>query len=217
MDFSSQQARVYRFLFRMAARAAEFEMDDFLTRLVTGLANRYGASACSLYRYGRKRCTAWAPTSEDIEGLPREDKAYLHNLDGRLVQHAIHNRGLVSGMDLDVDGDVATFLADVLPGTDIFAFPLLVDEGPRGAIVMYIPMDGTSLSETDLNGLMAIGEVLEVAEEQQVKLKQGQERIRQAKGQTSSTTRRKSAKKKGARKKAAKKAATQTPPKRAAS
>lgn len=181
MEYDIHQANVYRFLFRMTARAVDFNRDEFLNRLVTGLANRYGASACSIYRYGRKRQTAWAPTSEDIAGLERSDKAYLHNLDGRLVQHAMAKRALVSGLDLDVDGDVAEFLANQLPGTDIFAFPLLVDDGPRGAVVMYLPPGATSLNEADMQALMAIGEVLEVAEEQQERMRHGQERVRRAK------------------------------------
>jgi len=184
MDPAPNQANVYRLLFRMAARAAEFESHDFQSRLVTSIANRYGASACSIYRCGKRRSTAWAQTAADVMGLSQDEKAYLHNLDGRLVQLAMAQRALVSALDLDVDGDVAQFLAEQLPGTDIFAFPLLVEAGPRGAVVMYLPPGSNALSEADLQAMMAIGEMLEVAEEQRQRLHVGQERVRQAQRQT---------------------------------
>ena len=68
MDPAPNQANVYRLLFRMAARAAEFDTNDFQSRLVTSIANRYGASACSIYRCGKRRSTAWAQTAADVMG-----------------------------------------------------------------------------------------------------------------------------------------------------
>lgn len=139
--------------------------EEFLKRLVVGIANRYGAASCSIYRYGRMRTTAWAPVGPELQALAREDRAYLHNLDGRLVQEAMAQSGLVSGLDLDVDGDLHDFMDLHLPDMDIFAFPLMVREGPRGAIVIYLSKDATSLADADIQALMGIGEVLQVAEE----------------------------------------------------
>lgn len=156
---------VLRFLFRLAARVQEMSSDDFLKRLVVGIANRYGASSCSIYRYGKKRTTAWAPVAPDIQRLAQEDRAYLHNLDGRLVQEAMKRKGRVSGLDLDVDGDLSDFLNAHFPDMDIFAFPLLERDGVRGAIVIYLSAESSPLMDVDLQAFMAIGEVLEVAEE----------------------------------------------------
>jgi hypothetical protein len=102
---------------------------------------------------------------EELQVLSMEDRAYLHNFDGRLVQEAMSQRGLVSGLDLDVDGDLHDFMDEHLPDVDIFAFPLMVREGPRGAIVIYLSNDSTSLADADIQALMGIGEVLQVAEE----------------------------------------------------
>ena len=165
MRSTQEQVSIFRFLFRLAARAKEMSSEEFLKRLVVGIANRYEAAACSIYRYGRMRTTAWAPVGPELAELPKEDRAYLHNLDGRLVQEAMSQRGLVSGLDLDVDGDLHDFMDQHLPDMDIFAFPLMVREGPRGAIVIYLSKDGKALTDADIQALMGIGEVLQVAEE----------------------------------------------------
>ena len=165
MRSAREQVSIFRFLFRLAARAKDMSSEDFLKRLVVGIANRYGAASCSIYRYGRMRTTAWAPAGPELQALPQADRAYLHNLDGRLVQEAMSQRGLVSGLDLDVDGDLHDFMDEHLPDMDIFAFPLMVREGPRGAIVIYLSKDAESLSDADIQALMGIGEVLQVAEE----------------------------------------------------
>ena len=156
---------MFRFLFRLAADAHRIPADRLLQRLVTGLANRYGAAGCSLYRYGRLRATCWAPPGPPLTDLPREDRAYLHNLDGRLVQAAMRNRYFVSALDLDQDGDITQFLETQLSGTYAFAFQLLTDEGPRGALVMYLPAESDALNDGDIQALMALGEVLQVTEE----------------------------------------------------
>ena len=165
MGTQFQQVSVLRFLFRLAARVQEMTTEEFLRRLVVGLANRYGASGCSIYRCGRKRTAAWAPVAPDLQELSQEDRAFLHNLDGRLVQEAMSRGEQVSGLDLDVDGDLTDFLNAHFPEMDIFAFPLVVDEGPRGAIVIYLPENSTPLTDVDIQAFMAIGEVIQVAEE----------------------------------------------------
>ena len=165
MRSAREQVSIFRFLFRLAARAKDMSSEEFLKRLVVGIANRYGAASCSIYRYGRMRTTAWAPRVPSSRPSRSEDRAYLHNLDGRLVQEAMSQRGLVSGLDLDVDGDLHDFMDQHLPDMDIFAFPLMVREGPRGAIVIYLSKDATSLTDADIQALMGIGEVLQVAEE----------------------------------------------------
>ncbi len=160
-----EHVSIFRFLFRLAARSKDMPSEEFLKRLVVGIANRYGAASCSIYRYGRMRTTAWAPVGPELQALTPEDRAYLHNLDGRLVQEAMAKSCLVSGLDLDVDGDIHDFLDVHLPDMDIFAFPLMVREGPRGAIVIYLPNEASSLTDADIQALMGIGEVLQVAEE----------------------------------------------------
>lgn len=165
MRIVHEQVSIFRFLFRLAARAKEMSSEEFLNRLVVGIANRYGATSCSIYRYGRMRTTAWAPVGRELQDLSREDRAYLHNLDGRLVQEAMSKQDLVSGLDLDVDGDLHDFLDEHLPDMDIFAFPLMVREGPRGAMVIYLSKDATALTDADIQAFMGMGEVLQVAEE----------------------------------------------------
>lgn len=132
---------------------------------MTGLANRYGAAGCSLYRRGRSRATCWAPPGPPLSDLSLEDTAYLHDLDRRLVQEAMEKKYLVSALDLDEDGDVTRFLENQLGGGYVFAFPLLSSDGPRGALVMTLPEDAEALNDGDIQALMALGEILQVAEE----------------------------------------------------
>ncbi len=180
---------VFRFLFRLSAEARRLPTRVVLQRLVNGLANRYGAAGCAIYRYGRLRGTCWADPSPELTSLSPEDRANLHNLDGRLVQEAMTRGKIVSALDLDVDGDITDFLDGELEGMDIFAFPLMVGAQPRGALIMYLTTESESLGETDMQAMLALGEVLEVAQERRADQKAASAR-RPAKRGKSPTTRR---------------------------
>ena len=160
---------IIRFLCRLAVDARRTPRDQLLKRMVIGLANHFGASACSIYRYGRLRAAAWAPPGEEITRLEPEDRANLHNLDGRLVQEVLAKQTLVSALDLDLDGDIIDFMKESLGEMDIFAFPLMIEDGPRGALVMYLPEGSRPLNDADVQALMALGEVMEVAEEEDLR------------------------------------------------
>ena len=54
MQGIASQAQIFRFLFRLSARAKDMSTEEFLRRLVVGIANRYGATACSIYRWKGK-------------------------------------------------------------------------------------------------------------------------------------------------------------------
>ena len=160
-----RHVRVLRFLFRLAGQVEDMTQGEFLHRLVVGIANRYGASSCSVYRYGQKRAIAWAPVAPDLQELSGEERAYLRNFEGRLAQASMSKRERVSGLDLIVDGDLTDFLNAHFPQMDIFAFPLTVDQVPQGAIVIYLPEDASPLTELDIQAFMAMGEIVQVAED----------------------------------------------------
>ena len=160
----ADRADIFRFLFRIATQARRLSTDAFLRRLAVGIANRYGAASCSICRFGVMRKTVWASLGPPLLDLSSDEQDYLYTLDGRLVQRAADTGAVVSAMDLDLEGDVSSFLDEVLPQMDIFAFPLLTDDVLQGALVLYLPTDATPLGEVDLQALLAVGDILHLSD-----------------------------------------------------
>ena len=156
---------VFQFLFRLSADCGRLPADRLLRRLVTGLANHYNASTCSVHKDDSGWPTATADLGEDFVELDALQRARLESIEARLVRETIKSNERTSALDLDGEESLEEWLTDALGVMDIFAFPLRVDMRPRGALVLYLPTDSKPLGDSDLQALMAIGEVLRVAAE----------------------------------------------------
>jgi hypothetical protein len=153
---------VFRFLFRLCADSARQRPEHLLRRLVTGLANLYGASSVNLYGRDGRKALASAAVDLDISTLPADARARLAEIDRGLVEAVRAEGRMRSALDLDRSGDVTGFLGDALGVTDIFGFPLLADGRVVGAVVLTLPEHAAALGEMDVQALMAVGEVLDL-------------------------------------------------------
>ncbi len=151
---------VFQFLFRLAADIRVVTPVRILHRLVTGLANHYGASGCAIYARLDRDLRISADTDENIGRLSDESRARIRAVELRLV-HAVHRKGkMVSALDIDIaDEQTAQAIAE-LGVMDMFCFPLRSGAQMPGAVVLYLPPDSRSLSEKDQAALEAVGEFL---------------------------------------------------------
>ena len=159
-------ASVFRFLFRLSADARLVPIRQFLRRLVTGLANHYAAATCSIYLSSARGLLAKAEPSLDLEDLVEQHQEAILKLGQRLVERSFQTGELTSAMDLvDPESDVKPTEDEMLQGWDVFAFPLNTSGGTRAVVVLFLGDTSRSLGETDIQALMALGEVLEVGAE----------------------------------------------------
>lgn len=147
---------VFHFLFRLAADARAITTSQFLRRLVTGLANHYGAATCSIYLYAPDRLLASADPSRELEKLAAEQKQSFREIERRLVERAFERSEFVSGVDVD---------AELPPEWDVFAFPLLSGQRARAVAVLFLDGSSRPLNEGDVQALGALGDVLDLAAE----------------------------------------------------
>ncbi len=154
---------IFRFLFRVAARAPDLDQRTVLDRLVTGIANHYDAMTCRLYTAHGASPVAGADEDEAIELLPDEHRMRLREMEERLIRSALERGMYASALDFDADGDLADFLHDVVGVQHVFAFPILADGRSFGAIVLYLPISSPPLNEADQQALMAVGELVRLA------------------------------------------------------
>ena len=161
-----RQPSVFRFLFRLSADARLLTRDRFLRRLVTGLANHYGASACKVYLKVGATPIASADIDEEIELLPDAQLAVLEEINQRLVRQVMTSNEMASGNDLVHDAPALHEFIEHSPRIqDVFAFPLILGGLAVGAIVLYMPEESKSLGDADFQALMALAEVLLVMKE----------------------------------------------------
>jgi hypothetical protein len=158
-------ASVFRFLFRLATVAPGLSRERLLRRLVTGLANHYGATACALYLDGNPEPAAAADPGSELERLAPEDRARFRDLDRRLADLASRKRAFASALELDEGGDVVGFLDRTLRLTDVFAFPVEGGAAGGGAVLLYLPEDARAVGEEDVHALRAAGEILRLESE----------------------------------------------------
>ncbi len=159
-------ASVFRFLFRLSADARLVPIRQFLRRLVTGLANHYEAATCSIYLSSARGLLASAEPSLDLEDLVEVHQEAIKDLQQRLVERAFETGELTSGMDLaNPDSDLVPTEDELLRGWDVFAFPLNTTGGTSAVVVLFLGETSRSLGESDIQALMALGEVLEVGAE----------------------------------------------------
>lgn len=158
---------IFRFLFRLSADARSVPIRQFLRRLVTGLANHYQAASCSIYLGSRRGLLASAEPSEELELLVAEHEDALRDLESRLVALAFERGTHVSALDLiDPESEDEAVTPDaLLAAWDVFAFPLNTSGGTRAVVVLFLNEASRALGDTDIQALLALGEVLEVGAE----------------------------------------------------
>jgi hypothetical protein len=151
---------VHQVLFRLAARAPRLSADGLMQRLVTGLANHFGAVACSLHTDASGWAAAAAEPVRIVRKLPRLDRARLETIEARLVKDARESGRMRSALDLEDPDEVEAFLNRTLGVVDIFAFPLATEGEVRAVLVLHLSLDSSPLKDADIHGLMAAGELL---------------------------------------------------------
>lgn len=166
MAFDDQS--IFRFLFRLSADAPRVPIRQFLHRLVTGLANHYAAATCSIYLNSERGLLATADPSDELEALVTQHQLAIRELEQRLVRLALEKKRQMSAQDLhdphDEEAVTEPELA-LLDMWDVFAFPLGTAGGTRAVVVLFLNEDSRPLGETDIQALLALGEVLEVGAE----------------------------------------------------
>lgn len=161
-----RQPSVFRFLFRLSADARMLNRDRFLRRLVTGLANHYGASVCKVYLKADAPAIASADADEELELLPEAQLSVFREINQRLVRRVMTSNEMASGNDLvDEAPPLHEFLEASHLVEDVFAFPLILSGIAVGAIILYMPEGSKSLGDADFQALMALAEVLLVMKE----------------------------------------------------
>ena len=154
---------VFRFLFRLSADATELPMERVLGRLVTGLANLYAATTCSVFLRGRDAVLASAAPDESVAKLDPEDRKRFLAIERALATKTLESNDMASALDLD-DG-AAEFLNQAMGVADMFSFPLLIGAEATGALVLCLGPNADSLGDADIQALTAVGEVLKVVQE----------------------------------------------------
>lgn len=154
---------IFRFLFRVAARAPHLDRRSVLDRIVTGLANHYDALTCRLWTVNGSSPLAAADEDESLELLDPISRSRLREMEELLVGTALERGAYASALDLDVDGELTDFLHEVVEVLEVFAFPITADGRTFGAIVLYLPLSSPPLGEADQQALMAVGELVRLA------------------------------------------------------
>ncbi|MDJ0521016.1 MAG: hypothetical protein QNJ90_02965 [Planctomycetota bacterium] len=148
---------VFPVLYALAARAPKLAAEQFQPRLMTGLANHYGALWCALHTDATGWASATADPAPAVAALSRLDRARLETIEARLVKDTVDQQRMRSALDLDGRGDVDEFLSSRLGVFDIFAFPLHRGETPFAVMVLYLGEDSQHLGEEDIQALSSLG------------------------------------------------------------
>jgi hypothetical protein len=158
---------VFAFLFRLARDLPGLAPRHALSRLVTGLANHYGATTCALHvRLGGRRVRIAAADDQHLARLDARQRHLVRAIEGRLLAQVHRSSSMTSALDIDIDDASRRSLLDAVGAMDVFAFPLGVGERRRGVLVLYLPPDARALDERDLAGLEAVGDLLSLVAEQ---------------------------------------------------
>ncbi|MFV1957837.1 MAG: hypothetical protein ACC662_00345 [Planctomycetota bacterium] len=160
---------LHQILFRLATRAPQATLGELMQRTVTSIANYYGAVACSTHT----DASGWAaPAAEPIRAMRKMaplDRARQQTIEARLVREVVGQKHMLSALDLEERDEVEDFFQRTLGVIDIFAFPLAFEEKVRAVLVLYLSMDSDPLAEADIHGLLAVGELLALAETETAK------------------------------------------------
>lgn len=154
---------LHRVLFRLASRAPQNTLEAMMSRVTTSVANHFAAVACSLHTDASGWAAATAEPIRAMKKMARLDRARQETIEANLVKEAVRREALVSALDLEERSEIEAFLQRTLGVVDIFAFPLLVDGRVSAVLVLYLSLESDPLSEADIHGLMAIGEMLALA------------------------------------------------------
>ena len=154
---------LHRVLFRLASRAPHNALETVMSRVTTSIANHFAAVACSLHTDASGWAAAAAEPIREMQKMDRLDRARQETIEANLVREAVRQKILVSALDLEERSEIEAFLQRTLGVVDIFAFPLIVEGRVSAVLVLYLSLDSDPLSEADIHGLMAIGELLTLA------------------------------------------------------
>lgn len=160
---ATKQSSLHQVLFRLAARAPRLDLESLMNRLCTGVANYYGAVACSIHTNRSGWAAAAAEPIRAISKMSPLDKARRETMEARLVTQAVETRELTSALDLEDRDSTQSFLNRTLGVIDIFAFPLQVEGTVRAVLVLYLSLNSDPLQDGDIHGLLHSGELLTLA------------------------------------------------------
>jgi len=158
-------ASIFRFLYGMAARAPALQETAFLRRLVTGLANHYGAEGCAIYTDASGWAAAAADPAPAVAKLSRLDKARLETIEARVVAKTHETDRMISALDLEED-EVEAFLTRTLGVADVFGFPLKTEEDAErvyGVVVIYLGEDAKPFRDPDMYAMSSLGGLIAMA------------------------------------------------------
>jgi hypothetical protein len=151
---------VFQFLFRLSTDVRSMTPVRLLRRLVTGLANHYGATTCALHVDLGSPVRVAADADRELTALDDDRRARIRAAEQDLVAAVHRTRTMTSVLDIDMI-DATTNQAIAAMGVmDVFAFPLHGVPDLRGVLVLYLPPESRALDEYDLAGLEAVGELL---------------------------------------------------------
>ena len=142
-------------------------MDEFQRRLVTGLANHYGAEGCAIYTDSSGWAAAAADPAPAVAELERIDRARLETIEARIVNLAQESDRMVSALDLEEGQDeTEAFLTRTLGIADIFGFPIKAqdaDESVYGVVVIYLGEDAKAFRDPDMYAMSSLGGLIAMA------------------------------------------------------
>lgn len=160
---TTKQGSLHQVLFRLAARAPRLDLKTLMGRLCTGVANYYGAVACSIHTDGSGWAAAAAEPIRAVRKMAPIDKARRETLEAKLVAQAVEKKELTSALDLEDRDSTEAFLNRTLGVVDIFAFPLRFESRVRAVLVLYLSLNSDPLHDGDIHGLLHCGELLALA------------------------------------------------------
>lgn len=160
---AAKQSSLHQVLFRLAARAPQLDRLSLMKRLSTGVANYYGAVACSIHTDRSGWAAAAAEPIRAIRKMSPIDKARRETMEARLVAQAVQTKELTSALDLEDRDGTEAFLNRTLGVIDIFAFPLRFAGQVPAVLVLYLSLNSDPLHDGDIHGLLHCGELLALA------------------------------------------------------
>lgn len=160
---TKKDGTLHEVLFRLAARAPGLGPEELRKRLCTAIANHFGAVACSLHTDASGWPTVAAEPVRAVAKMAALDRARRETIEARLVKEGLRRDTLISALDLEGREEVEAFFQRTLGVVDIFAFPLTHGGTVDAVLVLYLSLDSDPLSESDIHGLLACGELLALA------------------------------------------------------
>lgn len=154
---------IFGVLYRLAGRAPALPAELFLRRLVTGLANYYGAVACAIHTDASGWAAAAADPAPQVEDLSRLDRARLETIEARVVKEAVERGEMASALDLEGEEEVEAFLSRTLGVVDIFGFPLAREAGVFAVLVIYLGPDSVPFRDPDMYAMYSLGDLVVLA------------------------------------------------------